>query len=346
MRTMILTVAAIILLAACKEKKPAATNAVQQETIPVKLMPISGDTNNNIITVSGSLSTEQTANLSFKVGGIIENITVKEGDKVKKGQLLASLKSTEISAQVQQTQLSFEKAKRDYERAQNLYNDSVATLEQVQNARTGYNIAQQNLQQVLFNQQYSRIYAPADGFIVQKKLNTGELASPGTTVIAMNIFSGVNNWILKAGLSDADWSAIKLGDKATITIDAFPSEQFDATVSKKSLAADPISGSFIVELSINFQNQQPAVGMFGTASIKTSTPFVGFNIPYDALLEADGKKGYLFVSNDRKTVKKVEVEISAIDKNTVAISRGLDGYSYVVISGSPYLNDASLITTK
>lgn len=345
MRTLLFTIATIIVLASCKEKKPVESNSSQAEVIPVKLLPIKGDTNMNVINVSGSLSTEQVANLSFKIGGIIENITVKEGDKVRKGQLLATLKSAEISAQVQQAQLAYEKARRDYDRARNLYADSVVTLEQMQNAKTGLDIAQQGLQQVLFNQQYSKIYAPADGFVVQKRLNVGELASVGTTVIAMNVSSAASKWILKAGLSDTDWAAIELGNKAQVTVDAFPSKHFNAVVTKKSLAADPVSGSFMVELQVDFNDMQPAVGMFGTASVNPSKPSVGFSIPYDALLEANGRKGLVFVSDDGKTVKKVEVTIGDINNNTVSIIDGLQGHAYIVTSGSPYLNDGSLITT-
>jgi multidrug efflux pump subunit AcrA (membrane-fusion protein) len=87
-----------------------------------------------VITASGLLSTENEARLSFKISGIIEKIFVKEGDRVRKGQLLATLKSTEIASQVQQVQLTVEKAQRDYQRANNLYKDSVVTLEQLQNA--------------------------------------------------------------------------------------------------------------------------------------------------------------------------------------------------------------------
>jgi RND family efflux transporter MFP subunit len=345
MRTILLTIVTIIVLASCSEKKPAANKtASPAEAIPVKLLPISGDTNNRTIIVSGALSTEQIANLSFKTGGIIETIAVKEGDRVKKGQLLATLKSTEITAQVQQAELAFDKAKRDYERAKNLYVDSVATLEQMQNAKTGLDIAQQGLQQVLFNYQYSKIYAPADGFITQKKLNVGELASSGATVVTMNESSDGSRWVLKAGVSDADWAAIDIGNRATVEIDAFPSTQFDATVTKKSLAADQISGSFIVELQVNLKGKQPAVGMFGTASVTASKSSVGFNIPYDALLEANGKKGFVFVSNDKRTVKKVEVTIAGINDNTVSITDGLQGHNYLVTSGSPYLTDGSLIT--
>jgi RND family efflux transporter MFP subunit len=345
MRTIILITAAIVLLVACKQKQPAADTALQStDTIPVKLMTISGNTSNGgSISASGSIGTEETANLSFKIGGVIESIVVKEGDRVRKGQLLATLKSAEIGAQVQQAQLAYEKAKRDYDRASRLYADSVVTLEQMQNAKTGVDIAQQALQQVSFNQQYSKIYAPADGFVVQKRANVGELASAGNPVLALNLSSGSSRWILKVGVSDADWAAIAVGNKATVSIDAFPTKKFDAVVTKRALAADPASGSFVIELQIDVKKDQPAVGMFGTALITPSKPSEGFNIPYDALLEADGRKGYVFVSDDKRTVKKVEVSIAAINNNTVSIADGLQGHRWIVISGSPFLTDASLI---
>ncbi len=274
---------------------------------------------------------------------MIDRIFVKEGDRITKGQLLATLKSTEISAQVQQVQLSLDKATRDYQRASNLYKDSVATLEQLQNAKTGLDIAKQNFQQVSFNQQYSKIYATQDGFVVKKIKNEGELAEPGGPVLMTSEVSGASKWILSSGVSDKEWSTLQKGNTATVTIEAFPGKTFPAVISKKSLAADPTDGSFDIEMQVDFGKEQPAIGMFGRANIKTSTNTTGYTIPYESLLEANGKKGFVFASNDGKTVKRVEVTIGSIDEKTLHITDGLDGYTYVVSSGSPYLNDQSII---
>ncbi|HYF32206.1 MAG TPA: efflux RND transporter periplasmic adaptor subunit [Chitinophagaceae bacterium] len=343
MRTIFLLLSLAVLIQACggraNDKKPMP----DANAIPVKLLPINAQTNAGAIHVAGLVATENEARLSFKIGGIIDNIYVKEGEKVKKGQLLATLKSTEIAAQVQQVQLSLEKAERDYRRLSNLYQDSVATLEQLQNAKTGVDIAKQNLQQVAFNQQYAKIYAPSDGFIVRKAGNAGELASAGSPVLLMNAVSGSSKWILKAGVADKEWSAIETGNTATVQFDAFPGKTFPAVVSKKALAADPVSGSFELQLQIDFGKEQPAAGMFGSASITPARQTTGYSIPYEALLEANGKKGFVFVSDDRKTVKKVEVTISGISNNVAYIQDGLQGHSFIVTAGSPYLNDNSII---
>ena len=342
MRTAITIIAISVIISSCGSKANEK-KLTRDESIPVKLISIQEEAADNIINISGILSTEGSARLSFKTGGVIDRIFVKEGDQIRKGQLLATLKSAEISAQVEQVKLSLEKATRDFERANNLYQDSVATLEQLQNAKTGLDIAKQNYQQVSFNQQYSKIYATRDGFIVRKLKNEGELAEPGGPVLMTGAVSSKSKWILTSGVSDKEWSALQNGNPATITLEAFSGKTFSGIVSKKSLSADPANGSFDIELQVDFGREQPAIGMFGKASIKTSTKSNGYVIPYESLLEANGKKGFVFASNDGKTVKKVEVTIGSMDEKTIHISEGLSDYAYVVTSGSPYLNDQSII---
>jgi RND family efflux transporter MFP subunit len=237
-----------------------------------------------------------------------------------------------------------EKAERDYQRALNLYNDSVVTLQQFQDSKTGLDMARQNLQQALFNRQYASIYAPADGFIVKKLLNKGEVAGPGTPVLIIRIQGGSSNWVLRAGVADREWALIEKGNKALVTTDAFPGKRFNAVVSKKALAADPASGSFEIDLLIDINGLQPAVGMFGRANITPFGSSTGFSIPYEALLEANGNKGFVFVTDDRKTVQRVDVTIASIEKNRVLIAYGLESHQYVVISGSPYLTSGARIS--
>jgi membrane fusion protein, multidrug efflux system len=346
MRSLITVAVISIFITACGTKANNLKPTNKSQAIPVKLAPINSDSNTSAIHVSGVLSTEEEAKLSFKMGGVIESITVKEGGPVKKGQLLATLKSTEIDAQVAQAQLALQKAQRDYQRASNLYKDSVATLEQFQNAKTGVDVAQRTLQQVSFNHQYSKIYAVADGFIVKKILNEGEVVSSGTAVLHMSAVSPSSKWILRAGVADREWAAIEMGNEATVTIDAFPGKKFPAHVSSKSLSADANSGSFEIEMKIDFKNEQPALGMFGKASIVPSKTTTGFSIPYEALLEANGKTAYVFVTDDQKTVKRIPVTIESIDNNKVYISDGLQGYQHIVVSGSAYLNEKSHIAVS
>jgi RND family efflux transporter MFP subunit len=161
--------AGLVLLAiyGCGSKETRDT-AATEEQVPVKIQQVSTQTITEPIITSGLLASKQEIKLSFKTGGIIQSISVDEGQTVKKGQILASLNLTEINAQVSQAEQAFEKAKRDLNRAQNLYADSAATREQVQNATTGMEMASAALHSVTFNRQHSTIYAPENGQILKR----------------------------------------------------------------------------------------------------------------------------------------------------------------------------------
>lgn len=335
--------ATIILLAACSQPAEKEKIPAPGEAIAVTVAPLQTGSLANTIEVTGLLYTEDESKLSFKVGGVIESVLVSEGDYVKAGQVLATLKNTEIISQVSQVALNVQKAERDYQRVLNLYRDSVATLEQLQNAKTGLDIAKQGLSAAEFNKQYARIYAASGGFVVKKLMGAGEIAGPGMPVLILNNISASSHWILRAGVSDAQWAAIKNGDKATVSFDAFPGKSFTATVTNRSLTADPASGSFSVELRINFSGETPATGMFGKATIVTGKKSPTTIIPYAALLEADGENGYVFVTNDQKTVKRIPVKIGKLYEDRVEILSGLENQSMVVVAGSAYLNEQSSI---
>lgn len=315
-----------------------------EDTIAVKIMQVVQLEELSSITSTGLLTTVNEANYSFKIGGIIERIYINEGQSFRKGQLLATLKITEIDAQLSQANLGYEKAKRDYTRANNLFKDSVATLEQLQNAKTGLDIAQKTVDAVSFNKKYAYIYAGTDGFITKKIANEGEVVSGGMPVLVINETSGTSGWVLKLGVTDKEWAAIEIGNKAIVTIDAFPDKTFAATIFRKSQAADQSSGSFQVEVKLALSNIKPAIGMFGKAIIKTGSKTSLPAIPYDALLEADGKNAFVFVPVSNSKVKKVPVVIESFTNKEVVIKSGLGNVSTIIVSNSAFLNEKSIIS--
>jgi multidrug efflux system membrane fusion protein len=162
--------------------------------IAVRLVKVENSSEGATILATGMLASDTEARLAFKTGGIIRKVFADEGDRVQKGQLLAQLQLTEIQAQVTQAEYGVEKSRRDLERVQNLYRDSAATLEQVQNLNTVFDMAKQNLEIARFNLQYSEIRAPQAGVIIKKMASEGELAAPGMPVLVMN-GTGPANWI-------------------------------------------------------------------------------------------------------------------------------------------------------
>lgn len=336
---------AIVTVMSCGKKKHTENgNEFSAETIAVKTAPVKSNDAPAVITATGLITTANEARYAFKIGGVVEKIYVSEGQFFKRGQLLAKLKLTEIDAQLSQASLAYEKAKRDYTRADNLYKDSVATLEQLQNAKTGVDISGKTVDAVAFNKKFAYIYAEADGFVTKKISNEGEMVGPGSPVFTINETSGSNDWTLKLGVTDKEWSAIAIGKPASVTVDAFPGKTFSATVFRKSQAADANSGSFEVELKLAMDGSKPAIGMFAKATINTDGVMHFATIPYDALIEADGNSAFVFIPDGGTKVKRVPVTIESFDNGKLYIKSGLENISEVIISNSAFLNDKSTIT--
>ena len=341
--TLIILCAIFSLLFACKSGDQKEKAIIQQDTIPVKIVSLVEEDADAEIITSGYFTTNDETMLSFKNGGVINRIYVKEGDQITKGQLLASINPTEIGSQVAQVQLSLQKAQRDYDRANKLFKDSVATLEQLQNAKTALDVAKQQIQSAKFNEGYTAIRATKNGYVLRKLANDGQIVGPGTPVLQINGASD-GNWILKVGLSDKQWSVLKVGDRATISSEALSGQVLQAKVSRKAESIDPQSGTLGVELALSDGKVKGlAAGLFGKARIFPSKKQRSFTIPYDALLDGGENEGYVFITNDNRTAKKVKVQLGAIQKEKISVTGGLEDASAVIISGSAYLTDGSKI---
>lgn len=330
-------------LTSCNQPENEHTLGHDEKEIPVQLMPLQQDENSTNIVASGVFTTEDETILSFKNGGVIENISVKEGDRVKKGQVLATLNMVEIDASVQQASLGLEKAKRDYQRALQLFQDSVATKEQLENARTARDVAIQQNRAAQFNMSYSQIRATDDGYVLKKLANSGQTVGPGTPILQIN-GAGHSSWKLKVGVSDEQWATLQIGDRASIETD-LDQETIEAFVARKSKGIDPTSGTFTVVLEVQKDETIGPIGtgVFARATITPSRLIAGWNLPYSAVLDGHKGDGYVFISNDKETVKRVKVKIGSINKDQVTIIGGLEAYKYVVVSGSAYLKDGSKI---
>jgi RND family efflux transporter MFP subunit len=286
---------------------------------------------------SGIVTSSRETRLSFKTGGIIARIHVEEGDRVKKGDVLATLNLSEIQSQVIQVKNGYEKALRDFNRVKNLYTDSVATLEQFQNAETGLNVARANLDMAEFNLDHSRIIAPDDGTILKQLAETNEVIAPGYPVLVFG--TDGRFWKIKTGLADRDFVRISPGDSARVTMDAWPDVIFSALVSQISESANPLTGTYEIELELQPNGYKLASGFIANLEIHPAHRQLFFVIPVEALVQAEGHTAYVYVVNDSMIARRVKVEVSALYGSDVAISRGLENVNGVVTQGAAYLSE-------
>jgi membrane fusion protein, multidrug efflux system len=332
-------------------KPPSAAGGLPQampaetpdEPIPVRVQPVTTDNHSRILQYSGLIASNAQARLSFKIGGIISKIYVREGDHVAAGQLLATLDLTEIDAQVQQAAQNVEKSQRDENRISNLYKDTVASLEQLQNTNTQLSVATEALRIARFNRQYAQIRAAAAGTILQKFMNEGELAAAGAAVFQFN-GTNPNDWVVRFGVSDKDWAALRKGDKAVVSIDAYPDQRFTGIVTKLAEGADPNGGTYAVEVTVSPAGHKLAPGLFCTLQLQPAAGKAFSFIPAAALAEGDEKAGFVYILNeDQRTVKKIPVRIAFLQGDQIAISSGLENVRQVITDGVGYLTERSVV---
>jgi RND family efflux transporter MFP subunit len=348
MKKVFITLLAPVILGAVlwtcsKQEKQTEKPAIDESAVAIKLAKVQTLDYSAPVVSSGLISTETESKLSFKIGGILTKIYVKEGESVTQGQLLASLDPTEIDAQVAQAKNNLEKAQRDLDRGKRLLKDSAATLEQIQNLTTAFQVADEGYRIISFNRQFATIRANTSGKVIKKFVNEGELIGAGTPVLIVNS-SAQNEWIVKVGLPDVDWVRVKKGDPAKITTDAYPNEIMNGELNVINEGAEAFSGLYQAEVKIKPGNKKLASGLFARVEIIPSSTKKLQAIPIEAIVEGQGKNAFVFVVNeDKKSVRKLPVVVAYLEKKTAYVSAGLDSVNEVIAAGSAFLIENSIV---
>jgi membrane fusion protein, multidrug efflux system len=328
----------VLSLLSCKNRDAAKA---REEAVRVKLVRIADGPVVVPVHSAGIVTSGEESKLSFKTGGIVAKINFKEGDRVKRGKILASLNLSEINAGFEQAKNAYEKSLRDYERAKNLFADSVATLEQKQNAETALKVAVSNLEIARFNLEHSTITAPCDGVILRQFVRTDELVAQGYPVFLFG-YTG-RHWKVKAGLSDRDIVKINEGDSASVTVDAHPGIRFSAEVERVGEISNPYTGTYEVELTLQETNYRLASGFVAGVDLYPSSGKRYFLIPVGSIVENDVHTGYIFTINEGMTAKKLKVDIEAITGSMAAIRGIPGGVTEIVSEGAAYLKDGNKV---
>lgn len=324
--------------AACSDTKEEETT---KKSIAVKSIHATFEPIAVPVHFSGLLQAEAEMKLSFKIGGIIKSINVEEGIQVRKNQVLATLDLTEINAGLAQAKAGYQKAQRDLQRVENLYADTVATLEQLQNTKTAMEVAAANLRMAEFNQRHAQILAPVDGLILKKFGEENELIGPGTPVF---VFSGKQeSWVIKGGLADQERIRVSPGDQAEINFDLYPEKTFKGEVLSVAGTLDPASATYTTEIVLQDNPENLVSGMIGKATVIPNKKQQGCIMPVSAMNAADGMNASVFVINQDNKVHKTPVKIAAIFDDSIIITSGLKDGMLIATEGSAYLMDGSRV---
>ncbi len=338
---LVLGTVTLMAVAACR---PAAPAGAPPPARPVEVAIVEDASLGEHVKMVGVLAAKDEVRLSFKTAGIIEAINVEEGSVVRRGQLLARLRSTEVDAQVRQAREGLEKAERDLDRGRALYADEVATREQVEDLQTLVATSRASLAAADFNARYARIEAPADGIVLRKIAQTNELVQSAQPVLLVSSLD--RGWVVRGAFADRDVVRVHRGDTAAIQLDAFPGHPFAGTVTEVGSSADPLTGTFTVEYRVEPDGAAFASGMIARIDVARAAGATGAHpvVPLTSLIAANGDSAYVFVVEPRSDVAhRRSVRLGPTDGLRITVTAGLAPGDRIVAEGAAYLNDGDRV---
>ncbi len=332
-----------LLATACAQRSPGGGE--DASPVAVRVAPVAPAALGDAVRAIGTLAPKDEARLAFKTGGVIEGIRVEAGEAVRAGQLLAWLRQTEVESTVRQASEAAAKARRDLERGRALFADGVATEEQLQDLTTAASMADAALQAARFNARFARIEAPADGIVLRRLADPDELVAAGQPVLVVG--GTRRGWVVRAALADRDVVKVHVGDRAAIELDAFPGRRHTATVATVGSAADPMTGTFEIELLLDGDEPRFAQGMVARVTLVAADVRLVPAVPVSALIEADDRRAHVYVL-DRRTgvVRRTAVGIGRFVDEQVEITSGIAAGDPVVIDGAAFLEDGARVRVQ
>jgi RND family efflux transporter MFP subunit len=319
------------------------------------------------ITVVGNLIGQATVDIVPRVAGRIESLTVKLGDHVAKGQLIAKIEDRELQQQIKQVEQNVlvNKAtvtqresdlrlrKSTLDRQKSLLTSGLATRQTVEDADAAHNsaIAAVELAQAQLGQTQARldelkitlsntnIVSPVDGFVGRRNLDPGAFAGANTPILSVVDIHTVR---LVSNLVEKDFKRVKAGVLALIEVDAFPGETFTGTVSRVAPVFDAATRTAPMELEVPNPGYRLKPGMFARVRLTVDRRPDALTVPRNAVVDSEGKRGVFLV--DGQAAKFQPVSTGLQDNERIEILEGLTEGTRVVTTGALALRDGDRIT--
>jgi HlyD family secretion protein len=233
----------------------------------------------NRIEGSGTIEVTE-VDISSKLAGRIINIARDEGEQVRHGEVLVRIAYEELDAQRLSVIANLNNAKKNMERVRDLYKSGSISKKDFDNMETMYRVAKAGYDQINAVIENAVIASPIDGVVLEKNLEIGEIAFPGTPVLTVADIKGT--WI-KIYVNEKQLNRVKLGQKAFVTIDS----------SEKKFSGKVVSISNKAEFTPKtIQTKDERVKLMFAVKIAIPNPDMELKpgMPADAYIEAGEKK--------------------------------------------------------
>ncbi len=296
-----------------------------------------------LITASGELQAQRSVNVSPDKQGILEIIYVEEGDKVQKGQILARMESGDFEFRLAELKAEYEKTKSSYDRRNRLFDEGAISAEENDDYKNRYLTSKARLQQREVEGRELLIRAPFNGFITARYAEPGAFVTPttrasssagATSTSVLELSQGME---IAAKVPESDIGRIKIGQKASVRVDAFPDQRFSSTVKEiapRAVKTDNVT-SFEVKLLFDQVITKLRIGMTVDVDFKTGSTAQRTLVPTVAIVTENGKPGLLTVGrNNQPDFQPIELGTSSGSKT--AILNGIEPGQLVFIDLPPW----------
>jgi RND family efflux transporter MFP subunit len=318
------------------------------------------------ISVVGNLIGEQTVSVAPRAAGRLQEIYVRLGDRVTRGQRIARIEDFELREQIKQAEAAQEVsqatirqrdadlalAKGNVERNRSLYERQLLpkqTLDDTESrylsaqaqldlARAQSNQSKARLDELQINLGNTIITSPVNGFIARRAVDVGASVGQNAPVVDVVDISRVR---LVANVVERDLNELQAGDVTRVQVDAYPGETFTGRIARISPILDPATRTATIEVEVPNPDFRLKPGMYARVGITTDTNKDALVVPADALADLGGRRGVFQVLNDTAVFRTVQVGTE--QQAFAEIVGGLNEGDEVITTGARALRDGDRI---
>lgn len=326
----------IIIAAGCNNKQEAEKSTKE---IPVKSLKVIDSSISKEDEYIGSIVESKASSLSFEVSGNVKQVLVSEGQKVKKGQLLAILYKGNIKNNYLANASTLKQAQDAYNRISILHNNRSVPEVQFVEAKTQLEKATAAERAAKKDMDDCNLYAPYAGIIGERFIE------PGTNIMSGSpAFNLVETETLKAKVSipENEISKIKIGDNAEIQIGALNDEKVRGVVSQKGILGNSLSHAYEVRITIIKTTKDLIPGMLCNVTFFQNKKVESIVIPVNSVQLYENNERYVWVINNRR-VSLRKITIGSFTKDGVMVISGLKSGERIVTEGFQKISEGSLV---
>jgi RND family efflux transporter MFP subunit len=309
-----------------------------------------------VLTASGYIVARSKAEISPKSVGRIAWINLEEGQRVRKGELVARLENQELFAQRSETLANLANARRELARQKMLFSRGISTKQSLDNAETQVSVFESQLRFIDEQIRNTEIYAPIDGVVTVKKAFLGETVTPqgfggaGSAGATFAVIVDLNSLEMEADINEQNLGKLILGMPAEVTLDAYPNHPYKARLRQIVPTADRQKGSVKVKVELLDKDEKVLPEMSCRVSFLNPDGLIDNGrlkvmIPTSSLIDDSGKKGVFLVEKDRVYFRPVTLGYTV--GSQVEVKEGLSGGEEIVIEPNGlHLKDGQKIKRK